>query len=99
MDFSSEQKGRQPPPHVVVDSFVMWVGGVDGVGVSALVFLRGGGGIACEARVSAAERDAGKPCGISGPLLLTRDLFSPRLKSGDSASSFGPVLSSPPPLL
>lgn len=36
MDFSSEQKGRQPPPHVVVGSFVMWVGGVDGVGVSAL---------------------------------------------------------------
>lgn len=34
--FSSEQKGRQPPPHVVVGSFVMWVGGVDGVGVSAL---------------------------------------------------------------
>lgn len=40
-----------------------------------------------EARVSAAERDAGKPCGISGPLLLTRDLFSPRLKDSTQVLS------------
>lgn len=38
MDVSrlNKKADRQAPPHVVVGSFVMWVGGADGVGVSAL---------------------------------------------------------------